>query len=152
MHFNILRQRGRSIFAYFKIYFYMPNFASIGRVDLVYFIYTWSYLIIFSRINLPLPWWQYDRWWQWWQIMGWWWQYDRWWHDDSMTVMRWDEGRQMSLECWCWWMVTGVGVTLGWVRTLSCRLQGTTGLGRISICNIALWLLDIVTIVWQFSI
>ena len=35
MHFNILRQSGRSVYAYFKIYFYMPNFASIGRVDLV---------------------------------------------------------------------------------------------------------------------
>ena len=31
------RQRSRSIYSYFniKIYFYMPNFASIGRVDLV---------------------------------------------------------------------------------------------------------------------
>ena len=36
MHFIILRQSGRSVYAYFKIYFYMPNFASIGRVDLVF--------------------------------------------------------------------------------------------------------------------
>ena len=35
MHFNILRQSGRFVYAYFKIYLYMPNFASIGRVDLV---------------------------------------------------------------------------------------------------------------------
>ena len=38
MHFNILRQSGRFLYAYFKIYFYMPNFASIGRVDLVSFL------------------------------------------------------------------------------------------------------------------
>ena len=35
MHFNILRQSGRFVYAYFNIYFYLPNFASIGRVDLV---------------------------------------------------------------------------------------------------------------------
>ena len=35
MHFNILRQSGIFVYVYFKIYFYMPNFASIGRVDLV---------------------------------------------------------------------------------------------------------------------
>ena len=55
MHFNILRQSGRSVYAYFKIYFYMPNFASIGRVDLVmaYFI-TIIYIPILDTLIFKL--------------------------------------------------------------------------------------------------
>ena len=52
MHFDILRQSGRSVHAYFKIYFYMPNFASIGRIDLVFTTKSLQYILFVVKINI----------------------------------------------------------------------------------------------------